>query len=987
MPVNFFNPKYGYPEPDIGFTDVVSLSAASQFYKGPTAFTIRKLRDWGDDSPYLEDEDEISQIYADAYGVSVDDLSDLDVEIPQERNRSRSQVESHARASSREWRYRKRMSFAPDSKSTMAASLIGTIGGDVVDPVSFSSMFIPIFGQARLLNMTSKYGSTVARAAAAGTEGAVGAAIIEPFQYFNERYLGVTDYDLRDSLTNIALSSALSIGLRVPGGALYDKFTPGPTLSDRAGAYKNNLLGLTPEGMPDPSRLLDAEERLKIEAEIKGKDLKIDEPVTEASDTSVASKVDELNDAQNVLESPEYQRSKSINMFLEGIDSVFEGRKPDSQLYARLYAAEQKLLSGEITQAEFSKIVRDTYKTHKDYRLDPRNEYVFKGADTTQAILPDEVYIKNKDADSQVIVDDQNAEVKLTEQEKDALDPNVRETVDKLEELHEALSSKVDEPEVKEAEVKVDEPEVKPPDVRRILEESTECTLADKTSVESKVDEEVSKPKKVSKKVPENVSNFVNDASSTLGDDYNVTYVSPDKDAGPQHLPNIEISTNKGLKGKTKQNVVPKSLHSTLDLVSEQMNEQVLIDKHNVDKAISDLHSEHARNKASITESTKQQRRGTGSSKDFGISSEEAQSKLTIRSISDDTGLHGLDLEMFESFLRNPTELPPKSSVNTKKFRDELSSLRKSNKNLNKKIKDVKNKKAKIKSGKSKPEKGLNDKLDFYNSQIAKNNEKIESIKASMKFSKPRNVSKVSTLFKTKPRRTDGEILADISAVKDDMGSMGGVSESESFKLFDKLESLELELKSNQIGREVNASNNPWVVPFFEYIDTTNKAMNDYLLLGGRDNVQKYMEIEQRAFKQLGDSEIYRGGAQSSVTSANYLSNMISEELSFRNGVGSSYLDIYDLHEANMFSTLSNIKQNTEDFISLSEAYIGRGRWRSKILNPIFESPDFKQRLISSSEDFDRVSITGEDIVFPGPRLEGESFDPWLNEVDSGDLG
>ena len=1066
--VKRYNP---YFTPHVDTFDVFSTSYMSQLYKGPLQSLDRGASKVFDEDEPLTDEDEIKSIYAENYGVSSEDLDKLDFDIPLDKKRTRGQVESHARASSREYRYQRVLSNADPGFGTTLASFAGTIFGDASDPISFGSMFVPVVSQARLFQMTSKYGAVLGRAYMAAVEGAVGAAMVEPFQYFNEKYIGINDYDLQDSLTNIAFSSAFSIGLRVPGGALYDRFSAGPTLADRASAYKNSLLGLTPEGMPDPSRLLDFQQRLDIESEVKDKDFSIEgEPISESSDA--ASKVDDLNGVENVLASPEYDRNKSIGMFLEGVDSVFEGRKPDTQLYGTLYAAEQKLLSGEITQVEFSKIVRDAYEKHKDYRLDPRNEYVFKGADGTQAILPEEVYAKNKGADSEVIVDDQNGTVTLTEQEMDALDPDMRENVSALEQLHKDLSAKADEPEVKEPEAgepkagepkagepKAGEPEVKEPEagepeankpnVNRVIEEVNKCSKLNEGTSDAEVEvtpevmeaevevtpevieveatpevieaeveatpvaESTSEPKAT---VQSSFSREASEAINGSGADYIVSDIPYGHEFDfegniiPQHLPSMKITTNKGNRGETKQSVVPKSLHSTLDLSAEQMNEQVAVEANNVSDRISELHREHNANKAFIQEPVSEQRRGTGRKSDFGMSAEQAGQKVASKSIHDETGLHSEDIRELETFLLTSSEAPKASDIpaSRAKAKDGLSNLRKSAKNLKKKIKDVQNELSKIKSGKKEPRKGLDDTLSNYKKRLEENKLKQNALESTLEHLKSKdapNVSKVATSSKTKHRRDPVEIKKEIKDTEDSMQPLTGpdrkkvlekierleadaakasnpkeeaelrreitssktkiTPETEEFLQLqgDKLSDLKSELVAAELGLDTKLVNNPAIKPFFDYISETNKYRDEYLSLGGRDNVNKYQAMEAMAyekFEQAFDASIF-GNQQTAV------SNLLTEELSFRKYLADSYLTIYDRAESNIHSTLKNMSQNFESFIAMSEQAGIKGRWRYKSLNEVVNSPLFKEKITLDPYAYNSAPITDADVRFSGP--------------------
>lgn len=106
---------------------------------------------------------------------------------------------------------------------------LGTAAGDLffgfaigaVDPLNVASAFIPIVGQARFAAMAGRVGTTGARLARGGMEGAVGAAVVEPLVYGSARF-EQADYTLNDSLLNVAFGTVLGGGLHAGFGALGD---------------------------------------------------------------------------------------------------------------------------------------------------------------------------------------------------------------------------------------------------------------------------------------------------------------------------------------------------------------------------------------------------------------------------------------------------------------------------------------------------------------------------------------------------------------------------------------------------------------------------------------------------------------------------------------------------------------------------------------------------------------------------------------------
>lgn len=105
---------------------------------------------------------------------------------------------------------------------------LATVAGAVLDPVNIAAAFVPVVGEARIASML---GRTVAgslerasaRAAIGVAEGGVGAALVEPLNYYGHTQLQ-DDYHMSDSLLNIAFGAALGGGLHVTGGLLADKF-------------------------------------------------------------------------------------------------------------------------------------------------------------------------------------------------------------------------------------------------------------------------------------------------------------------------------------------------------------------------------------------------------------------------------------------------------------------------------------------------------------------------------------------------------------------------------------------------------------------------------------------------------------------------------------------------------------------------------------------------------------------------------------------
>lgn len=98
--------------------------------------------------------------------------------------------------------------------TTLTAGLVASI----LDPINVGSAFIPVVGPSRFAGL----GIAGGRAARGAVEGAVGAAIVEPIVLAGAR-AEQADYDIVDSLLNLAFGTALGSGLHLAGGAVGDR--------------------------------------------------------------------------------------------------------------------------------------------------------------------------------------------------------------------------------------------------------------------------------------------------------------------------------------------------------------------------------------------------------------------------------------------------------------------------------------------------------------------------------------------------------------------------------------------------------------------------------------------------------------------------------------------------------------------------------------------------------------------------------------------
>ncbi len=115
------------------------------------------------------------------------------------------------------------------------------LAASLLDPLNIASAFVPVVGEARYARMleaaASPLGRAGVRAGVGAAEGAVGAAILEPFPLLAAQ-ADQTEYDLSDSFANIAFGAALGGGLHAVGGAASDalrrRLSAETALPDRA---------------------------------------------------------------------------------------------------------------------------------------------------------------------------------------------------------------------------------------------------------------------------------------------------------------------------------------------------------------------------------------------------------------------------------------------------------------------------------------------------------------------------------------------------------------------------------------------------------------------------------------------------------------------------------------------------------------------------------------------------------------------------------
>lgn len=110
--------------------------------------------------------------------------------------------------------------------STVPVQLLAGFAASALDPINVASAFVPVVGEARYASLLARAGqSAMARAAVraqvGAVEGAVGAALVEPLVLYASAR-DQADYDLTNSLLNVAFGSVMGGGLHAAGGLVSD---------------------------------------------------------------------------------------------------------------------------------------------------------------------------------------------------------------------------------------------------------------------------------------------------------------------------------------------------------------------------------------------------------------------------------------------------------------------------------------------------------------------------------------------------------------------------------------------------------------------------------------------------------------------------------------------------------------------------------------------------------------------------------------------
>ena len=158
------------------------------------------------------------------------------------------------------------------------------LGVSLFDPINIAASFIPVFGQARFAGLVARQGFTRARLARGVTEGAVGAAVVEPIVYGVAQKVQA-DYGIADSLLNITFGTILGGGLHVGAGKLKDLRTASKFKQRmKEAGTPDEKLNLYKEYYPENSRIMrDLEttspETRKLLLEKSLNDLLLEKPV------------------------------------------------------------------------------------------------------------------------------------------------------------------------------------------------------------------------------------------------------------------------------------------------------------------------------------------------------------------------------------------------------------------------------------------------------------------------------------------------------------------------------------------------------------------------------------------------------------------------------------------------------------------------------------------------------------------------------------
>lgn len=229
------------------------------------------------------------------------------------------------------------MQNAPDG--TAPAMLLTQFAAQAVDPINLASAFIPVIGEARYTAMLARAGSTAGRlgvrVGVGAVEGAVGAAILEPAVYTLSQRLQ-DDYDITDSMTNIAFGAALGGGLRGIGGAIADRM-----------AAKTKTIDTT-DLPPDVAKAIETPQAMDMPPEFRAEVYRDAIPEVRAEIERVATIAPEeiktqIDDVAAQIDAlPETVRARAAQLEAQGLSPEQAARPADDEIAPQRNQLEQR---------------------------------------------------------------------------------------------------------------------------------------------------------------------------------------------------------------------------------------------------------------------------------------------------------------------------------------------------------------------------------------------------------------------------------------------------------------------------------------------------------------------------------------------------------------------------------------------------------------------------------------------------------------------
>ena len=203
-----------------------------------TQGSVSRLRD--PETPLIAAEDARTQV----------EESGLDLKIPDEGIRQGA-LDILLRRKREERQRQIIIGSAPRGAAPLA--IASSFAASALDPLNIASAFIPVVGETRITAMLSRAGTAggrfATRAGVGAVEGAVGAAIVEPLVLAASAQ-DQADYDMADSLLNIAFGTVLGGGLHAIGGGVADVLRARPS---QAADQVPEVAIETPEARPVPA--------------------------------------------------------------------------------------------------------------------------------------------------------------------------------------------------------------------------------------------------------------------------------------------------------------------------------------------------------------------------------------------------------------------------------------------------------------------------------------------------------------------------------------------------------------------------------------------------------------------------------------------------------------------------------------------------------------------------------------------------------------